>query len=106
VASREAIAELRALRAALRSRRRADPRSYALEEGRPGAIPPHEIIDLWLNGEYMHFDEEKAEILSVDTTVGELYRMTLHSALRDFRWLWEQVAFRVEAVLEEPSLRS
>lgn len=106
VASKEVVQELRALRGELRKRRKADRRSYVLEEGRTGPIPPDEIISLWLNGEYLHFDEGKANALSADTTVGELYRMSLHSALRDFCELWEQVAFRAEAVLRDPSLRN
>jgi hypothetical protein len=105
VASKAVLREMESLRNALTERKQSDPRAAFLEEGREGPRPPREIIDVWLNGEYFHFDEPKAVELAEGGGAVEPMRMILHSAVRDFAQVWKHIAVRVEAALDEESLR-
>lgn len=105
IASGQVRHELKELRDELTHRKRVDPRMGLLVEGREGPVPPNESIDLLLNGDYFHYDEDKAEDLTHPITV-EMRRAALHSAIRDFAILWKHVADRVDAVLVVPSLHT
>ena len=95
----EVVKELRAMRKHLFERRKTDARGYILVEG-DEPTTPGEIIDLWLNAEYIHGDEEGRALLDESPNLTEIYRMPLHNALRDFCETWGALALVVAAALE------
>jgi hypothetical protein len=60
------------------------------------------VIDLWLNGDYMHFDEVKANVISAWPP--EIMQMQLHTALVGFRNGYWVLANLVRLCLAEPAL--
>ena len=100
--------EIRTWRRSLRDRRDHDPYGVLLEEDRLGCSverAPSYIIDLWFNGEYFHFDDEKAGELGDNEPVTEMMRMSLHSAIRDFTRTWTAIGRFTTVALQEPTLR-
>jgi hypothetical protein len=103
----EAVADLRAIRRAIAHRCRVDPRGVILEELADGscvARSPATVIDLWLNGEYYHFDRAKAAELAPDHPLTEAMRVTLLSAIWDLANLWAHTRNAAFSVLREPAL--
>jgi hypothetical protein len=98
----ETLMDLKSLREELTWRRTVDPRCKLLEED--GERTPASVIDVWLNGEYFHFDEPKAAEIPEDHAVTEMMRMMLLSAIHDFRNLWTHVRHACAVVLREPTL--
>ena len=60
------------------------------------------IIDLWLNGDYMHHDEDKAAIL--EKAPRDILAFQLHGAIVSFRQCYCVLANVVRRCLEEPAL--
>lgn len=105
----EAVADLKSMRRDLKWRRREDPRGKHLEEDSEGAMvarTPAEIINVWLNGEYFHFDEPKAAELLDDHPVTEFMKVTLLSAIHDFANLWGHARNAAFVALREPTLHA
>jgi hypothetical protein len=88
----EAVQVLRAARKALHQRRTTDPRGYILVEDGEPAVTPGTVIDLWLNGEYFHEDDEHRSHLDEEPNISEMSRILLHHALRDFCSSWSDIA--------------
>ena len=89
---REAVlSDLRSIRKEIAWRRGHDPRGFLVEEDLHGVFvtrTPKSVIDAWLNGEYFHFDEEKALELVEGEPATEMMKTTLLSAIHDFVNLW------------------
>lgn len=67
-AGAELVSQLEVFRRRLLERKSVDPGGKMLVEGEFGEsreIAPEEIIDSWLNGEYLHDDLEKADQLGL-----------------------------------------
>lgn len=103
---REAVlSSLRSIRKEIEWRRRHDPRGSLLEEDRHGvfvARTPRSVIDAWLNGEYFHFDEEKALELVEGEPATEMMKTTLLSAIHYFANLWAHARNAVVIALRSP----
>lgn len=103
----EAIADLRGLRDGLKWRRKVDPRGSLLEENPDRTVvarTPESIIDTWLNGEYLHFDEPKAAEIIEGHPTTEMMRFMLLSAIRDFSTIWGHVRNAAFAAMQGRSL--
>lgn len=103
------IEQLRAVRRAIKERRQRDPRGVFLEEqadGGSAAVPPHQIIDTWLYGEYLHYDPAKADRIEEHEGITEMLRFSLESAIRDFTEFWARIAELAGAVVDTPELTS
>lgn len=105
----QAREELRTFRDRLTNRKLKDPYGVYLEEEPSGSAlverPPSQIVDLWLNGEYLHYDLEKADQLGELEPATEMMRMTLHSAIRDYAREWSAIARFTAVALRELSLQ-
>jgi hypothetical protein len=102
------IEQLRALRTAIKARRQQDPRGVFLEEqadGGTAAVPPDQIIDMWLYGEHLHYDPAKADRIEEHEGITEMLRFSLESAIRDFTDFWGKIAELAAAVIDTPALR-
>lgn len=107
--SRKMIANLREFGEELKERGRTDPRGKVLTEADGGGsreMPPREIINLWLNGEYLHDDLDKANELGLDeeSAMAALTQFSLQSAIFDYISYWSALAKLVRQVLEDPAL--
>lgn len=60
------------------------------------------ILDLWLNGEHMHFDEDKAAILH--TSISALLELQLHTAVVGLQNGYWVLANLIELCLAEPAV--
>jgi hypothetical protein len=108
-ASREVIKELRKFGRRLEERGRTDPRGKMLVEVEFGVsreMEPREIINLWLKGEYLHDDLDKADELGLDeeSAMSALTQHSLQSAISDYISYWSVLANLVAKVLGEPAL--
>jgi hypothetical protein len=109
-ASREVIRELRKFGRVLEERGRTDPRGKMLVEVEFGVsreMEPREIINLWLKGEYLHDDLDKADELGLDeeSAMSAVTQHSLQSAIGDYISYWSVLADLIVKVLEEPALQ-
>jgi hypothetical protein len=96
-------------RASLAERDRIDPRMGILVEDPDDSSStqtPRQVIDVFLNGDLLHYDLDKAEELEEDPHYTEMLRVMLHSAIRDFAVLWRRLAALVQSILDDPAMAS
>jgi hypothetical protein len=108
-ASRSLFLELKAFGKRLGQRKDSDPRGYMLE-GTAGSDSikrtPDSIVKEWFSGVYFHDEEGQASGLERDghSTV-EMFRWSLHTAIKDFISDWGKLRYLVDGVLRDPALR-
>jgi hypothetical protein len=67
---------------------------------------PRQVIDVFLNGDLLHYEPAKAEELEEDPHYTEMLMVMLHSAIRDFAVLWQKLAALVKRILDDPGMVS
>lgn len=103
--SRDLSIELKEFGKHLGNRKKHDPRAYVLEEGHEGKRSPDSIVRDWFNGVYFHDDPGRSELERDGHSTVEMFRWTLHTAIKDFILDWGKLRNLVEAVLRDPALR-
>lgn len=100
---------LKQYRAALAYRDRVDPRMGILVEDPNDSSSiqmPQQVIDVFLNGDLLHYELAKAEELEDDPHYIEMLMVMPHSAIRDFAVLWQKLAVLVKRILDDPIMVS
>jgi hypothetical protein len=100
---------LKRYRAALANRDRVDPRMAILVEDPddPSSTQtPRQVINVFLNGDLLHYELSKADELEEDPHYTEMLMVMLYSAIRDFAVLWQQLAALVKRILDDPGMVS
>jgi hypothetical protein len=106
-ASRDLAVRLKAFGKRLGGRKKNDPRGYVLEEGHEGRRSPDSIVQDWFNGVYFHDDSgQRSELERNGHSTVEMFRWTLHTAIKDFIGDWGDLRNLVEAILRDPALRA
>jgi hypothetical protein len=99
----KAIAAMKELGIQLQSRRKRDPVASVFDAGQAGLLTersPGEIIAVWFNGEYFHDEPKIAAEVEVRDDLGVgMFRMSLHTAIRDYLDKWIVIANTAQLVL-------
>lgn len=105
--ARSLSSQLKVFGKRLGKRKKKDPRGYMLEEGHDGLRSPDSIVQDWFNGVYFHDDdsEGRSELERDGHSTVEMFRWSLHSAIRDFISDWGKLGILVDAILRDPGLR-
>jgi hypothetical protein len=100
---------LKQYRAALAYRDRVDPRMGILVEDPTDSSSiqtPQQVIDVFLNGDLLHYELVKADELEDDPRYTEMLMVMLNSAIRDFAVLWQKLAVLVKRIIDDPIMVS
>lgn len=108
-ASRSLFHQLKTFGKHLGHRKDNDPRGYVLEgtaEGDSIKRSPDSIVKEWFSGVYFHDEPGQASELEREghSTV-EMFRWSLHTAIKDFISDWGKLRYLVETILRDPALR-
>lgn len=107
-AARELSGQLKDFGKHLGMRKKRDPRAYMLEEGHDGPRSPDSIVQDWFNGVYFHDDdlEGRSGLERDGHSTVEMFRWSLHSAIKDLIGDWGKLRILVDAILRDPALRT
>jgi len=98
-------ARMKEYRKGLRQRDSQDSRMIIFSEdagpaGSSSTLTPKQVIDLIINGDLLHYERAKADLLEEDPQFTAMMWMMLHSTIRDLADRWENLARLAREILD------